>query len=118
MTKEMFNKYGLSGSSGLSKEYGLDSQIIHIAANYGVNEDDEVFVECYYNNYFDKHRPNQSKKYKYDHWTRMKKDYAIKRGYRIIKCCKCGEIAVSLDHHYPYYIDGNLCKLHNKRARK
>jgi hypothetical protein len=112
MRKEMFNDYGLKGNSGLTKEYGIDSQIVHVNAPFGINNENEVFVDAFYDGYFEKHKPYQTKKYKYDSYCRMARSEAIKKGYNIIKCFHCNKDAVRLSHSYPYIIEDNACKEH------
>lgn len=107
-----FNKYGLKGSSGLGKEYGLSEQILHISANYGINNDNEVFVKCFFDGGFNNYNNKETEVFYCESWSRMDKKEAIQDHFEIIKCCKCDSPAVSLDHHWPYYSDHNLCKKH------
>jgi len=113
----MFNKYGLKGSSGLGKEYG-NNNIFHITGSYGINKENQVFVKAFYKANFKSYRLYKTKIFHYQSWVRIEKEELIKKGGEIITCCKCNNPAVSLDHHYPYMIDFNLCKKHFKGKKK
>ena len=85
MSDAEMGKYGLTGNSGLTG-WG------HVSASYDCNG--MVFVETD------------------DYWKRMPKEEAEKQGLKIITCSYCDKPAVSLDHHYPYMADQNLCAEH------
>lgn len=66
---------------------------IHLAADYGTDED-TCFVRV-----------------GTDSWKRVKKS-KVKDKSTIIRCWKCNTYASTLSHYYPYIPDGTVCVKH------
>ena len=104
MTKQSpLGKYGLTGSTGLFAFPGT----FHINAPYDACG--KVFVEWKYR------RMGEICEW----WKRMTPARAKKEGRKIITCSVrgCGRAAVSLDHLWPYFNEGTLCKRHWERRK-
>lgn len=84
-------KYGITGNTGL----GVGG-FFHITAPYDSNG--MVFVS--------------SEEDMMD-WSRVPLEEAKEKNLSIISCCMCSKPAVSLDHHYPYFMSKNRCEEHH-----
>ena len=83
-----FDENGLTGNSGFVPGG-------HVSANYSAGEGN-VFI-C-----------------QDDYWIRMKKT-DIEPTDRVVRCRQCDNPAISIDHSYPYYSDGNYCEDHKPK---
>jgi len=99
--KKQFTKYGLTGRSGfIITKNGL----IHISSHYGITRKDMCFVEYEFK--------DKDSEYSHLSWKRMTIKKALKDNCKIITCSKCNKYAVTIDHHFPYFDNYNMCKEH------
>lgn len=88
----------IKGNTGLGVE-----GFFHVSASYSSNG--KVFVDWEF-----RHKCDNGKIEKYSRWKRMTLARAKKENRSIIMCAKCKiNPAISLDHHYPWMNDYNLC---------
>jgi hypothetical protein len=87
-----FNPNGLDGSSGVI------GRGVHVSAQYGARKG-EVFIEDMFDD----------GDMRFLSWRRVRRVWAKRHTCRVIRCRVCGNPAVSIDHHFPYYSTMNRC---------
>ena len=117
-TPNTLTKDGLTGNSG----FGVSPLFVHVAANYIAGRarptkgkakgkgETMCFVEYHPRGPDGKPDPVPT-------WKRMTVKRAKKEGRHIITCSLCRRPAISLDHYWPYYSDGNYCACHQEAVR-